>query len=144
MSIGFRSKWLRTALILGAMLLAATALGACASSSPSVGDRVVATYGSFENLPLTAQEARQAGWVEPPGECVPNMGRHFLRMAGGQPGPMVLLYDTQDKLIGVELESLSEQPAPPWEHLSDGHPGMEFEHWTIHFWFSDPAKACAS
>lgn len=96
--------------------------------------------------PLRPRKPQRAGWVDvEPASCEPNMGRHFLRMTGdGQPGPLVLLYNPQDKLIGIELESLSEQPTPPWEHLPHGHPGMEFEHWTIHFWFDDPAKACAS
>ncbi|MFQ5943911.1 MAG: hypothetical protein ACE5JF_10190, partial [Anaerolineales bacterium] len=110
-------------------LLLAAVLAGCASSSPTIGDRVVATYGSFDNLPLTADEALDVGWIDT-GDCVPDMGRHFIKMAGEQPGPLVLMYSPGGNLIGIELESLSEQPAPPWEHLPGGHPGMEFEHWT--------------
>jgi len=131
------------------VLLLGLILAACSAPPPpsapaSIGDRVVATYGSFDNLPTTEKDALAQGWIDvAPGECVPQMGRHFIKMAGEQPGPLVLLYNPAGELIGVELESLVEQPAPPWEHLEQGHPGMEFEHWTIHFWFNDPAGACA-
>ena len=146
----FSQKVRLLVLSVGAVLLL-TVLAACTppppiseAAAPSIGDRLIVTEGSFDSLPLTAAEAEAAGWIDT-GECVPNMGRHFLQMMGEQPGPVVLLYNPAGDLIGVELESLSEQPAPPWEHLGDeGHPGMEFEHWTIHFWFNDPANACAA
>ena len=139
--------------LLGGLSLALI-LAACAISSPpvapapasaSIGDRVVATYGAFDNLPITEKEALDQGWIDvDPGQCVPQMGRHFIKMAGQQPSPLVLLFNPKGELIGVELESLTEQPAPPWERLEQGHPGMEFEHWTVHFWFSDPNEACAA
>ncbi len=139
----FSQKVRLLVLLVGAAL--SLVLAACSSASevqtPSLGDRLIVTAGSFDNLPLTAAEAEKAGWIDT-GECVPNMGRHFLQMMGEQPGPIVLLYNPAGELISVELESLSEQPSPPWEHLEQGHPGMEFEHWTIHFWFDDPAQAC--
>jgi len=125
---------------LGLILAACSALPA---PSTSTGAGVFATYGTFDRLPATEEEALAQGWIDT-GECVPQMGRHFIKMAGDQPGPLVLLFNPAGDLIGVELESLSEQPAPPWEHLEQGHPGMEFEHWTIHFWFSDPADACTA
>ena len=118
---------------------------AAKSENISIGDRVVATYGTFDNVPTTEKEALEQGWIDvDPGQCVPQMGRHFIKMAGEQPSPLILLFNPDGQLIGVELESLTEQPAPPWEHLEQGHPGMEFEHWTVHFWFSDPAEACAA
>ncbi len=139
----YKVRWI--ILIVGAVFLLPV-LAACSSASsteePSVGDRLIVTYGSFDSLPLTAEDALAAGWIDT-GECVPDMGRHFLQMMGEQPGPVVLLYNAAGDLIGVELESLGEQPSPPWEHLDQGHPGMEFEHWTIHFWFDDPMQACA-
>ncbi len=125
---------------LGLILSACSALSAPPTST---GADVFATYGAFDRLPATDEEALAQGWIDT-GECVPQMGRHFIQMAGEQPGPLVLLFNPAGDLIGVELESLSEQPAPPWEHLEQGHPGMEFEHWTIHFWFSDPADACTA
>jgi hypothetical protein len=138
---------LRVAFITFSLLLLGIILAACATSSPeaappTIGDRVVATYGSLDSLPLTEADALGDSWIDT-GECVPEMGRHFIKMAGEQPGPLVLMYNPAGNLVGVELESISEQPAPPWEYLAEGHPSMEFEHWTIHFWFSDPADACA-
>ncbi|RME85344.1 MAG: hypothetical protein D6775_03065 [Caldilineae bacterium] len=138
----------RFPLLLLAGVLLALILAACSVPPPpaapaAIGDRVVATYGAFDNLPTGESEALAQGWIDvDPGQCVPQMGRHFIKMAGEQPSPLVLLFNPAGRLIGVELESLSEQPAPPWEHLEQGHPGMEFEHWTVHFWFSDPAAAC--
>ncbi len=128
-------------LIVAAACTASFPAPASAPAAPSIGDRLVVTYGAFDNMPLTADDATQAGWIDT-GECVPQMGRHFIRMAGEQPSPLILLYNAKGALIGAELESLSEQPAPPWEHLEEGHPGMEFEHWTFHMYFDDPAKAC--
>ncbi len=113
---------------------------AAKSENTSIGDRVVATYGTFDNVPTTEKEALEQGWIDvDPGQCVPQMGRHFIKMAGEQPSPLILLFNPDG-----QLESLTEQPAPPWEHLEQGHPGMEFEHWTVHFWFRDPAEACAA
>jgi hypothetical protein len=138
---------LRIPFIIFGLLLISLLLAACSTTSPeatppTIGDRVVATYGSLDNLPLTADDALGDGWIDT-GECVPDMGRHFIKMAGEQPGPLVLLYNPAGDLVSVELESISEQPTPPWEYLAEGHPGMAFEHWTIHIWFSNPADACA-
>jgi len=137
-------------LIFFSALMLALVLAACSVPPPPtapapLGDRVVATYGAFDDLPTSEGDALAQGWIDvDPGQCVPQMGRHFIKMAGDQPSPLVLLFNPAGNLIGVELESLSEQPSPPWEHLEHGHPGMEFEHWTIHFWFSDPANACSA
>ena len=141
MSRSSRFSWI----VLSALLVSVVILAGCRAAAPtktaSIGDRVVATFGAFDNLPTSEKDALAQGWIDT-GECVPQMGRHFIKMAGQQPGPLVLLFNPAGRLIGVELESLVEQPSPPWEHLEHGHPGMEFEHWTIHFWFSDPASAC--
>ncbi len=140
-----RFSLLFTGGMLLALILAGCNVAPLQQGAFSIGDRMVATYGAFDNLPLTEEEALAQGWIDvDPGQCVPQMGRHFIKMAGEQPSPLILLYNPAGELIGVELESLSEQPSPPWEHLEKGHPGMEFEHWTIHFWFSDPAQACTA
>lgn len=138
--------WAIAALPLALFLAACKAPVSQPKASASPDRRVVVTYGVFEDLPLTEKEALSQGWVDvDPGECVPRMGRHFIRMGdNGQPGPLILLFNPSGALIGVELESMTEQPSPPWEHLEKGHPGMEFEHWTVHFWLGDPAEACAS
>lgn len=124
-----------------AVVLLLVGCGSGSASTSTIGDRLVATHGVFEQMPLTADDAVQAGWIDT-GACVPNMGRHFIRMAGERPGPLTLLYSSGGDITGVELDSLTEQATPPWEHLPEGHPGMEIEHWTIHMYFADPAGAC--
>ncbi len=143
-SPGRRGFPLLAGLALTLLLLLAACSSAASQQAASVGDRLVATYGSFQSLPTTEKEAVAQGWIDvDPGQCVPQMGRHFIKMDGDRPSPLILLFNPTGTLLGVELESLTEQPSPPWEHLEQGHPGMEFEHWTLHFWFSDPAQACA-
>ena len=121
-----RFSWIGLSALLVVVVILAGCNAAAPSQAPSIGDRLVATFGVFDNLPTSEQDALAQGWIDT-GECVPQMGRHFIKMAGQQPGPLVLLFNPQGKLISVELESLTEQPAPPWEHLEQGHPGMEKE-----------------
>ncbi|MGM0574781.1 MAG: hypothetical protein ACQEXJ_03500 [Myxococcota bacterium] len=112
------------------------------TTDESLGSQVLVTQGEFDTVPLTQEAAEAAGWTSTE-ECVPGMGVHALNMnEQGEPGPLVLLYDLEGRLLGVELESLAEQPAPPWEHLEEGHEGMEFEHWTFHAYFRDPTGVC--
>ena len=40
------------------------------------------------------------------------------------------------------IETTKEQNSPSWGYLSEGHPGMNFEHWVQHIWFQDPEKSC--
>jgi hypothetical protein len=108
----------------------------------SLGNRLSVTQGVFEELPRTLEDAKAVGWV-PLGECVPNMGIHAAKVVDGKPdASLLLLFNSKGELTGVELESLNAQQSPPWEHLEQGHPGMEFEHWTLHIYFKDPATAC--
>lgn len=143
MRSGRQYLWLWLGGLALTLVLAGCTVPPPSAASVSTDRPVVVTYGSFDNLPVSEEDALAQGWIDTE-ECVPQMGRHFIQMAGQQPGPLVLLFNPAGELIGVELESLVEQPSPPWEHLDQGHPGMEFEHWTIHFWFSDPADACAA
>lgn len=117
--------------------------------SESIGDRLLITDEAFTSLPMTLDEAEGQGYVTlgPPGvppECVPNMGIHTAKIVGGQPQDPILLFSDKGELIGVELESLTEQAFPPWEHRTEGHPGMEFDHWTLHMYIKDPKVACGS
>lgn len=121
--------------VLGVATLALVAV-ACGGSG-FVGDRVVVTQGVFRGLPLTAEEATREGWIQS-GGCFPNMGIHY-----NLPGyALALLYNAGGDLIGFELDDVRQQPVPPWEHLPEGHVGMEFEHWSLHTYFADPARAC--
>ena len=113
----------------------------------SVGDEVIVTFGLFNRMPKTVDSALAEGYVSlsEPGMdvvCVPNMGKHYAKIVDGVPTDPILLFDNEGNLIGLEFESLSPMNSPPWEHLEAGHPGMEFEHWTLHIFFSDPSTAC--
>ncbi len=110
-------------------------------SPMSIGDRFLVTQGDFTNLPMTLGEAEGQGYVTL-SPCVPVMGIHAAKIVGGIPQDPILLFDNKGELIGAELESMTEQPYPPWEHRPEGHPDMEFEHWTLHMYIKDPVGAC--
>lgn len=150
-------------LVLLVALMGLVAWTACGSTG-TLGDRVVVTYGVFDELPLTEADAGADGWTEltkvavdfdlPSTGCVPNHGRHFVKspadpqqagtvtFAGTPIDPITLLMNAAGELIGIELASLDEQVVPPWEFSPNGHPDMDFEHWHMHVYLSDPAKAC--
>ncbi len=137
---------------LGGCLLLLVVAG-CAGSADSIGDRLEVTFGTFDQLPLTAEEAVAAGWIGG-SDCVDRLGRVFHRaaadpndvsaptMMGSRANPLMLLMDSNGDIIGFQLMSLSPQPVPPWEYLQQGHMGMNFEHWSMHVYLRDPAKAC--
>jgi len=110
-------------------------------STKSIGDRLLVTHGAFTSLPMTIDEARDQGYASL-SPCVPNMGIHSAKIVNNKPQDPMLLFNDKGELIGVELESMIEQPSPPWEHQSEGHPGMEFEHWTMHIYIKDPKGFC--
>ena len=136
---------------------------ACESSG-AIGGNVSVTYGVFDELPSTAGDARAEGWIEltevavdyelPSTPCVPNHGRHLVKppadvlntsnvtFAGTPIDPNTLLMNASGELIGIELASLEKQVVPPWEYSPKGHPDMDFEHWHMHVYFSDPSEAC--
>lgn len=123
----------------------------------SIGDRVVTTEGAYVELPETIVEAEAQGYalldtLSEDGElleaaCFAHEGT--LHYGKGDPrvtdgttwhgAPFLLAYDRDSgKLIGMVLESTSEQPAPPWEYHTEGHPGMSFPHSSLHIWFTTP------
>ena len=121
--------------------LAALLLTAGCGGGDSIGDRLLVSSGQLEVKPLTVEEALAAGWVDS-GDCVPGMGRRLIKAAGDQPGSMSLLFDAAGNLIGTEVNSLTEQPSPPWEQLDQGQPGQDFLLWTLRQYYTDPADAC--
>ena len=90
----------------------------------------------------------------PDNGCVPNHGRHFIKppsnsdtpeaitFAGEPIDPITLLMNGPGNLIGLELASVDEQVVPPWEFSPKGHPDMDYRHWHMHVYFTDPADAC--
>lgn len=112
----------------------------------SLGDRMLLTHGTFEELPLNRDDAVAAGWIDTQ-HCIPGMGVHLIRMLPAPmddiPDPFVLLIDPDTgDLLGFEFLSLQPQPSPPWEHQPDGTEGIPQEHWTMHVYTSDPRGVC--
>lgn len=124
----------------------------------SLGDRLVLTEGVYSDLPKTISQAETQGYalldtLDSKGKlleaaCFGHEGiLHYGVVkpkvtAGSQwhGAPIILMYDAvSGGLHGLVLESTSPQPAPPWEHHTGGHPGMSFEHWSMHVWFTTPA-----
>jgi len=136
------------------LIVVGIVIGIVYSSSREVtalGDRIMISTGSAskvaEDLPLTAAEAKAAGWTDLV-RCFRGRGKYFEKMdATGQPSPYLLIYNEADELIGFYLVSRIEMPAPPWEYLKDGLTGVrsyEFEHWGLPVYIKDPTLACGA
>ena len=127
------------------------------SKSDSLGDKLLVSEGVYTQLPKTILEAVAEGWalldsVDSKGElleaaCFAHEGvNHYYkgvsRITDGvkwHGAPLLLMYSTEsEKLMGMVLESTTPQPADLWETHATGHPGMEFAHSSLHFWFTDP------
>jgi hypothetical protein len=127
------------------------------SKSDSLGDKLVVSEGVYTQLPKTIPEAVADGWalldsVDSKGELleaacfahedVNHYYKGVSRITDGvdwHGAPLLLMYSTEsEKLLGIVLESTSPQPAGLWETHAGGHPGMEFPHSSLHFWFTDP------
>lgn len=91
---------------------------------------------------MSSREAEGQGYVRIT-QCIRGMGFHHAMIGPDGPQQPILLFDNNGKMIGLELDSMTEQSTPPWEHRPEGHVGMEFEHWTYHEYFvDDPTRAC--
>ena len=60
--------------------------------------------------------------------------------------PVIVLYNADGQLIGVNLASPDAKDLPPWEHVDAGSfvgwPGREVEHWGMSLYLSDPVGSC--
>jgi len=129
------------------------------SIDDSIGDRLVVTEAIYEDLPKNIVEARAQGYVlldtvDSEGELIEaacfahESARHYAkqdsRITDGvkwHGAPLLLIYNSNsEKLIGMVLESTSHQTTPLWEYHAKGHPGMDFAHWSLHFWFTEPPE----
>ena len=125
----------------------------------SIGNRLVITEATYERLPKTIDEAQDQGYslldtVNSEGELIEAAcfahedARHYAKMDARTTdgvewhgAPFLLIYNSNsEKLMGMVLESTSAQPDPPWEYHAHGHPGMDFPHWSLHLWFTDPPE----
>ena len=129
------------------------------SIDDSIGDRLVVTEATYEDLPKTIVEAQSLGYslmdtIDSDGKLVEAAcfahedARHYAiqdsKITDGvawHGAPLLLIYNSNsEKLMGMVLESTSPQPTPLWEHHPKGHPGMDFPHWSLHFWFVEPPE----
>ena len=125
----------------------------------SIGDRLVITEAIQEELPKTITEAEALGYslldkVTSEGKLIEAAcfnhedARHYGKRdpkitdkVEWHGAPFLLIYNSNSKkLMGMVLESTSPQPAPPWEFHAHGHPSMDFSHWSLHLWFTEPPK----
>lgn len=164
-----QNQWIRMGLagvlmaVLGAAItLVITSVG----SGPAAAQAIVLTNGSTvqvsgsgqsrgaigalgelyqESLPLMAADAVAAGWKDP-FLCSPGRGRYFQRDQAGEGAPYILMYSSEDRLIGVYLYIMSEMPSP-WKHMEQlrgggGLPILDFEHWGTFVYIEEPTRAC--
>jgi len=104
--------------------------------------RVFVSEGQLweEMLPLTLSEAKNLRWKKDV-QCVPNVGYYSRRAAANDlPEPYSLIFDNNDKVIGMYLFSENQQQSP-WEQIQATGP-FPYPHWGLHIFFQDSAKAC--
>jgi hypothetical protein len=150
-----KNHWhLGVAGLLMAVLGAAATLGFSAVTAEEVysAEGVSFIYNQGEGtqdtpavyLPLLAGAAKSAGWVD--GElCSNRWGRPHGKFVENEPDPLLLWFggepgQTDGQLIGINLYSAVEQPAP-WEYLPDGIttaiPGRGEGHYSLSIYVMD-------
>ena len=110
-------------------------------------DRIALAYARSlegQDMPRTTPQALSSGWMDL-GRCIHGQGRFFARSPEGPPEPLMLLYDEDDNLIGLNLLSLGPQPTP-WVHhpigIRTGLAGRDDEHWGTSIYVANPTDAC--
>ena len=93
-----------------------------------------------ETLPLTLNEARNLRWKKEV-KCVPSVGYYSRRAAlNDSAEPYSLIFDNNDKVIGIYFFSENEQ-GTPWEQMPATGP-FPYTHWGLHIFFQDSSNAC--
>lgn len=106
----------------------------------SLGDRYVleVEYNkTYQELPLTVQDAQAVGWKVSE-DCVRGLGRrahsdNYLNLWDGRHGALHLWYDQSGSVMGFGVSAES-GVAQPWKKVDD--------HWEIDFLTRDPESAC--
>ena len=99
--------------------------------------------GGPQDLPLTVEKAVSEGWSGS-NLCIPSRGRFYRRLSGDESDPLMLLFNPANELVGINLHSATEQPAP-WGHSEggvQGVPGRKTSYWDLSIHFIDNHKAC--
>ena len=148
-----RNRWLL--LVAGYLLVAIVATVTSIAASGGFGEAVIVSDrvsttsgtnpGALESFPTTAQLAQSKGWNLATW-CILGQGRFFRRGEGDVADPLMLVYSDDDRLVGINLHSATEQPSPPWEYFPDGmktgFKGREGALWAMSIYVSTPLKAC--
>ena len=96
---------------------------------------------------MTSSEAIAAGWKDSV-LCRVGRGRYFQKGNVDEDEQFFLMYNTQDRLIGIYYFSEDEMRAP-WEQMDtlEGAGGLtliDFPHWGLFVYFEDSTRACAT
>jgi hypothetical protein len=95
------------------------------------------------SIPLLAVDAEKAGWKGSI-RCHQAQGRFYRKLSGEDPDPVMLLYDQDGNLIGLNMHSPIPQPGP-WSHMPEGLLGVKGRqnpYWDINMFFGTPTHAC--
>ena len=96
-----------------AVTLAATSVFGSAPTSAVDRVSIVHTLNprAPDDLPLNVGDAVLKGWKGSI-RCVKGQGRYYRLLEGEQADPLMLLFNADGDLIGINLHSPTEQPAP--------------------------------
>ena len=116
------------------------------TSGPPVADRIAFYYSdaTVSEPPLSALNAAAAGWPDTE-RCLVGRGRLFTSDSGGELQPIMLIYDIDDNLVGLNLRSAPDQPSPPWQYQTQpltGVQGREEDRWALGVYLISPSLAC--
>jgi len=128
------------------VVVAATGgFGAKTNASDRIALAFSKTSEKPQSFPLIVEAAELDGWNLATW-CIKGMGRFFRRGDGEEPDPLMLVFSSDDKLVGINLHSSEEQPSPPWERfpngITTGFKGRELDHWGLGIYISRPSDAC--
>lgn len=97
-----------------------------------------------QSLPSYVDQAITAGWHGTI-RCLPGRGRFYRKLVDDESDPLMLLFDTNDRLLGLNFHSDAEQPAP-WRYipngLESGVNGRETDYWDLNIFIGKSTDAC--
>ena len=98
----------------------------------------------LDELPLEAASALSAGWKDSL-VCEEGRGRIFQK-SGQQDVPYLLMYNNDNRLLGLYLYSMSPMPDVLWVQQEELTVGgltiIESKHWAMVLYIRDSATAC--
>ena len=136
-----------TVLVFAVTLGVTTGIGSLSSGVGAVDRLALLSQGAddaTQSLPTTVEKATPVGWNGSI-RCLPGTGRFYRKLVGDEADPIMLLFDADGRLIGLNLYSSVEQPAP-WGHLPNGLQagvdGRDSEYWDLNIFVRQHTAAC--